>query len=87
MHTIDLEPYQHSDTRITGIRLIDPESPYMEHLTNFFAEDESERDNAEEEAEADNTDENIEPGNDDDETETCKMNMTSFLLPKDVVFS
>jgi glutamate receptor, ionotropic, invertebrate len=36
MHTIDLEPYQYSGTNITGVRLIDPEDPYIQHITNFF---------------------------------------------------
>lgn len=53
MHTIDLEPYQYSGTNITGIRLVDPENPLMEQLTNFMAESEreSERDIAEGESE------------------------------------
>jgi glutamate receptor, ionotropic, invertebrate len=36
MHTIDMEPYQYSGTNITGIRLIDPEDPYVKHVTDFF---------------------------------------------------
>lgn len=38
MHTIDLEPYQYSGTNITGIRLVDPESPLVEELTKYIAE-------------------------------------------------
>ncbi|XP_066999471.2 glutamate receptor ionotropic, kainate 2 isoform X2 [Anabrus simplex] len=29
MHNIDLEPYQHSGTNITGIRLVDPDDPFV----------------------------------------------------------
>lgn len=38
MHTIDLEPFQYSGTNITGIRLIDPESPIMEQVSNYISE-------------------------------------------------
>lgn len=38
MHTIDLEPFQYSGTNITGIRLVDPESPIMQQITNFMNE-------------------------------------------------
>lgn len=36
MHTIDLEPYQYSGTNITGIRLVDPDNPLMQTVTNFI---------------------------------------------------
>lgn len=29
LHTIDLEPFQHGGTNITGVRLIDPEDPVL----------------------------------------------------------
>lgn len=35
-HTIDIEPYQHGGTNITGIRLIDPEDEIMKQFTEFF---------------------------------------------------
>lgn len=38
MHTLDLEPYQHSGANITGIRLVLPEDPMVVHVTEFFAE-------------------------------------------------
>lgn len=49
MHTIDLEPYQYSGTNITGVRLVDPENPLMEHVTKYL--EESKRDSTEEESE------------------------------------
>ncbi|XP_059617774.1 uncharacterized protein LOC132262512 [Phlebotomus argentipes] len=36
LHTIDLEPYQYSDTNITGIRLIDPEDQRLLQVTDFW---------------------------------------------------
>ena len=38
MHTIDLEPFQHSGANITGVRLIVPEDSMVIHVTEFFAE-------------------------------------------------
>lgn len=37
LHTIDLEPYTHAGTNITGIRLIDPESARVKQITDFWA--------------------------------------------------
>lgn len=36
MHTIDLEPFQHSGANITGFRLIVPEDPLVIQTTQFF---------------------------------------------------
>lgn len=38
MHTIDLEPFQHSGSNITGVRLIVPEDSMVIQVTDFFAE-------------------------------------------------
>lgn len=38
MHTIDLEPFQHSGANITGVRLIVPEDLMVTQVTDFFAE-------------------------------------------------
>lgn len=38
MHTIDLEPFQHSGANITGVRLISPEDPMVVQMSKFFAE-------------------------------------------------
>lgn len=38
MHTINLEPFQHSGANITGVRLIVPEDSMVTHVTEFFAE-------------------------------------------------
>ena len=38
MHTIDLEPFQHSGANITGVRLISPDDPFVKRITEFFAE-------------------------------------------------
>lgn len=43
MHTINLEPYQHSGANITGIRLIFPDDPMVVQVTDFFAEKYAER--------------------------------------------
>lgn len=32
MHTIDLEPFMHGGTNITGIRMIDPDDEDIKHL-------------------------------------------------------
>lgn len=43
MHTIDLEPYQHSGTNITGIRIVDPASELMKlHLAEESEEEKNE---------------------------------------------
>lgn len=34
MHTIDLEPYQHSGVNITGIRLVNPENPLVQEVAD-----------------------------------------------------
>lgn len=36
LHTIDLEPYQHSGTNITGIRLIDPEDYRVRQISDYW---------------------------------------------------
>lgn len=38
MHTIDLEPFQHSGVNITGIRLVNPENPLVQEVANGIAE-------------------------------------------------
>lgn len=38
LHTINLEPYQYSGTNITGIRMVNPESPLTVQVTNSIAE-------------------------------------------------
>lgn len=38
MHTIDLEPFQYSGTNITGVRMVNPESPLVVQVTAFIAE-------------------------------------------------
>lgn len=84
MHTIDLEPYQHSGANITGIRLITPDDSLVQIVTNFFSEkfnegnfdddddeendDEKSDDNENEEADNDEEEEKDE-GNDDNKEE------------------
>lgn len=36
MHTIDLEQFQYGETIVTGLRLVMPESPIVESVTEFF---------------------------------------------------
>lgn len=43
LHTIDLEPYMHGGTNITGIRLIDPEDVRLQQITNFWRDQETEK--------------------------------------------
>lgn len=45
MHTLDLEPFMHAGTNITGIRLIDPEDPRVVQITSYWAEQEKEKGN------------------------------------------
>ncbi len=75
MHTVDLEPYQHSGTNITGIRIVNPESPFMEDLMTFLAKDGPEDENVDEESEVDNADEDSETGNDDEDAKSGKRNV------------
>lgn len=44
MHTIDLEPYQYSGTNITGVRLVDPNSPAMQQVMKMINETDIELD-------------------------------------------
>lgn len=39
MHTIDLEPYQHSGVNLTGVRLVDPAGERMVNVTAALAAD------------------------------------------------
>lgn len=38
LHTIDLEPFQHGGTNITGVRLIIPDDEMVKQVTDFIAE-------------------------------------------------
>lgn len=81
MHTIDLEPFQYGGTNITGIRLVDPENPMMEHINNCMGMGESEEGEVEEESEKDGSEEEAEePEAEEEESETCKMNEIWFSL-------
>lgn len=64
MHTIDLEPFQHSGSNITGVRLIVPEDSMVVHVTDFFAEKYVEKMEREKEK---NSKENNDNNDDDDE--------------------
>lgn len=64
MHTIDLEPFQHSGSNITGVRLISPEDQMVVQVTEFFAEKYSEKMEREKEK---NSRENNEGDGDDDD--------------------
>lgn len=63
MHTIDLEPFQHSGSNITGVRLIVPEDSMVSQVTDFFAEKYAEK--MEREKEKNSREKN--PNDDDDE--------------------
>lgn len=45
LHTIDLEPFMHGGTNITGLRLIDPDDPKMIQVTAEWLEQEKEKGN------------------------------------------
>lgn len=45
LHTIDLEPYMHGGTNVTGIRLMDPEDPRLVQITTLWAEQEAQKGN------------------------------------------
>lgn len=64
MHTIDLEPFQHSGANITGVRLIVPEDPLVVQVTEFFAEKYSEKMEREKQKSSKEKDDS---GNDDDD--------------------
>lgn len=69
MHTLDLEPYQHSGANITGMRLISPEHPMVVHVTEFFAEKFDELTAKEEGRERPRNNRNKKSKNDDDDEE------------------
>ena len=64
MHTIDLEPFQHSGANITGVRLVSPDDAMVVQVTEFFAEKYAERMAEERESK-----ENKENDDDDDDDE------------------
>jgi glutamate receptor, ionotropic, invertebrate len=75
LHTIDLEPYQHSGANITGFRLIRPDDSLVQIVTNFFAErfkeegfgeDDNDDDDDEENDEEDDDEENDNENSNDD---------------------
>lgn len=72
MHTIDLEPFQHSGTNITAARLVQPEDAFVKEITDTFIEmyeKTKKKREAEKENEDDNGNENEEEDNEDDEYE------------------
>ena len=38
LHTIDLEPYQHGGTNITGLRMVDPQSMIVQMTVKRWAD-------------------------------------------------
>jgi glutamate receptor, ionotropic, invertebrate len=66
MHTIDLEPFQHSGANITGVRLISPEDPMVVQVTDFFAEKYAEKMEKEKEKNTKSHKEKNESKDDDD---------------------
>lgn len=72
MHTIDLEPFQHSGANITGVRLIIPEDSMVTHMTEFFAEkyaEKMEREKPKNSRENDEDDDDDDKNDKDDEEE------------------
>lgn len=69
MHTIDLEPFQHSGSNITGIRLVVPEDPIVIQVTDFFAEKYAERMERQKEKQK-NSRENEDNGEDDEKNKS-----------------
>lgn len=67
MHTIDLEPFQHSGANITGVRLVVPEDSNVRQVTEFFAEKYNEKLKREK---GKNSKENGDDSNDDDDDDT-----------------
>lgn len=66
MHTIDLEPFQHSGANITGVRLINPEDPMVVQVTNFFADKYVEKMEREKQKQSKENQDNKEDNDDDD---------------------
>lgn len=66
IHTIDLEPFQHSGANITGVRLVVPEDPMVIQIADFFAEKYAEKMEREKEK---NDKEDNENSDDDEKTE------------------
>ncbi|XP_037036365.1 glutamate receptor ionotropic, kainate 3-like isoform X2 [Bradysia coprophila] len=79
MHTIDLEPYQFSGTNITAIRLVNPASPMMGHITKCL--DESTENNGEYESFR-----NDPYGNDDEERSESLTTSTTISVQAALIF-
>jgi len=70
MHTIDLEPFQHSGTNITGARMISPDDPFVKEITDFFIEKhKSEKESKEKTSDDDDDDDENEDNEDGDNDE------------------
>lgn len=74
LHTIDLEPYQHSGANITGFRLISPDNPQVREIGDFFAsqyreEEKAGGDDADGDGEEDGGNEEEEGDGDDDDND------------------
>lgn len=68
MHTIDLEPFQHSGTNITGARMVSPDDVFVKEITEFFADKyKAEMENEKNEDDSDGDD--SENGNNEDEND------------------
>ena len=86
MHTIDLEPFQHSGTNITGARMISPDDPFVKEITDFFiekhkSEKESKEKTSDDDDDEDDNDDEDEDSKDTDENEEEEDEIPEGLTP------
>lgn len=94
MHTIDLEPFQHSGANITGVRLIVPEDSMVAQVTDFFAEKyaekmkrEKEKNSKENEDGEDTDDKKDEEGDDEDDEDDVPPGLTADNIRVDTALT
>lgn len=78
LHTIDLEPFQHGGTNITGVRLIVPDDEMVKQVTDFIAERIADK-NERKTTSKDNEDESNSDGNSNEEDQDDEADVPDGL--------
>jgi glutamate receptor, ionotropic, invertebrate len=81
MHTLDLEPFQHSGSQITGVRIVSPDDPYVKTASNFFIEMHKKENEDKDDLNDDNEQISNSNDDDDDENNLDEKDTPEFLLP------
>jgi glutamate receptor, ionotropic, invertebrate len=90
MHTIDLEPFQHSGANITGVRMVAPDDPMVIQMTQFFAEkyaESMEKQGKKSRGSNDDDDDDDEDGDDEDDEDDVPEGLTAEKMRLDTALT